>query len=163
METAMDYESTEYGSIERELHIDASPEVVFEVLSSPEHIREWWSAETAFEPAAGATGRLTWTDAETGRHETAPFTVVAADPPRLFSFRWIYDEAEAAAPGNSLLVTFELVPEGAGTTVRFRESGYRERGWEAAVLEAHYNDHRQGWDLYLPRLVATADRLAAAR
>ncbi len=156
----------EYGSIERELHVDASPEVVFEVLSSPEHIREWWSAETtAFEPAGGATGRLTWTDQDTGRHQSAPFTVVEADPPRMFSFRWTYDETEteAAGPGNSLLVTFELVPAGTGTTVRFRESGYRERGWEAAVLEAHYDDHRQGWDFYLPRLVATADRLAAAR
>ncbi len=153
----------EYGSIERELHIDASPEVVFEVLSSPEHIREWWSAETAFEPVAGATARLTWTDEDTGRQQSSPFTVVEADPPRMFSFRWTYDETEAAGPGNSLLVTFELVPTEKGTTVRFRESGYRERGWEAAVLEAHYNDHRQGWDFYLPRLVATADRLAATR
>lgn len=155
----------EYGSIERELHIDASPEVVFEVLSSPEHIREWWSADTAFEPVAGATARLTWTDEDTGRRQSAPFTVVEADPPRMFSFRWTYDETEteAAGPGNSLLVTFELVPTDKGTTVRFRESGYRERGWEAAVLEAHYDDHRQGWDFYLPRLVATADRLAATR
>lgn len=155
----------EYGSIERELHIDASPEVVFEVLSSPEHIWEWWSADTAFEPVAGATARLTWTDEDTGRRQSAPFTVVEADPPRMFSFRWTYDETEteAAGPGNSLLVTFELVPTDKGTTVRFRESGYRERGWEAAVLEAHYDDHRQGWDFYLPRLVATADRLAATR
>lgn len=155
----------EYGSIERELHIDASPEVVFEVLSSPEHIREWWSADTAFEPVAGATARLTWTDEDTGRQQSAPFTVVEADPPRMFSFRWTYDETETetAGPGNSLLVTFELVPTDKGTTVRFRESGYRERGWEAAVLEAHYDDHRQGWDFYLPRLVATADRLAATR
>jgi uncharacterized protein YndB with AHSA1/START domain len=30
----------EYGSIEREIHVDASPEVVFEVVSSPEHISE---------------------------------------------------------------------------------------------------------------------------
>lgn len=163
----------EYGSIERELHVDASPEVVFEVLSSPEHIREWWSADTAFEATPGATARLTWTDENTGRQQSTPFTVVEADPPRMFSFRWTYDEAgteagseaktEAAGPGNSLLVTFELVPTDKGTTVHFRESGYRERGWEAAVLEAHYEDHRQGWDFYLPRLVATADRLAAAR
>lgn len=61
-------------------------------------------------------------------------------------------------PGNSLLVTFELAPAGDGTTLRFRE-----RGWEAAVLEAHYNDHRQGWDFYLPRLAATAKQTAGAR
>jgi hypothetical protein len=60
-------------------------------------------------------------------------------------------------------VTFELVPTEQGTTVRFRETGYRERGWQAAVLEAHYKDHRQGWDFYLPRLAETATQLAAAR
>jgi uncharacterized protein YndB with AHSA1/START domain len=153
----------EYGSIERELHIDASPEVVFEVLSSPEHIRGWWSAETEFEPVAGTASRLTWTDKDTGRAQSTPFTVVEVDPPRMFSFRWTYDEDEVAGQGNSLLVTFELVPAGEGTTVSFRETGYRERGWEAAVLEASYNDHRQGWDFYLPRLAEAASRLAAAR
>jgi uncharacterized protein YndB with AHSA1/START domain len=153
----------EYGSIEREVHVDASPEVVFEVLSSPEHIRDWWSAETEFEPVARSAGSLTWTDTDADRVHSTPFTVVEVDRPRLFSFRWAYDEGEIARPGNSLLVTFELVASGEGTTVRFRESGYRERGWEAAVLEAQYNDHRQGWDFYLPRLAETANRLAAAR
>lgn len=152
----------EYGSIERELYIDASPEVVFKVLSTPEHIQDWWSAETEFEPVPGAASQLTWTDKDTGRQQSTPFTVVEVDPPRRFSFRWAYDD-KVAAPGNSLLVTFELVRSGEGTTVRFNETGYRERGWEAAVLEAHYNDHRQGWDFYLPRLAEAASRVAAAR
>jgi uncharacterized protein YndB with AHSA1/START domain len=153
----------EHGSIERELHIDASPEVVFEVLSTPEHIRDWWSAETEFEPVAGAASRFAWTDGDTGREHSTPFTVVEADPPRTFAFRWTYDEGAAPGAGNSLLVTFELVPAGEGTTVRFRETGYRERGWEAALLEATYNDHRQGWDFYLARLVQAANRVAAGR
>ena len=153
----------EFGSIERELHIDASPDVVFEVLSDPAHIREWWSAENDFGATVGTSGRLTWTDESTGRQQSAPFTVVDADPPRMFSFRWTHNEGETAGPGNSLLVTFELTPVGDGTTVRFRETGYRERGWEAAVLEATYNDHRQGWDFYLPRMAETATRVAAQR
>jgi uncharacterized protein YndB with AHSA1/START domain len=150
----------EYASIERELHIDATPDVVFEVLSSPEYIRDWWSAETEFEAVAGATSQFTWTDAATGGKQSSPFTVVEADPPRTFSFRWVYDEGAAPSASNSLLVTFELVATGEGTTVRFRETGFRERGWEAAVLEAHYNDHRQGWDFYLPRLTEAATKLA---
>jgi uncharacterized protein YndB with AHSA1/START domain len=153
--------SMEYGSIERELEIDASPEVVFEVISSPEHIRDWWSAETEFDRVAGATGAFTWTNE--GQQQSAPFTVVELDPPRRFSFRWTYDEGAEPGLGNSLLVTFELVAAGEGTVVRFSETGFRERGWEAAVLEAHYNDHRSGWDFYLPRLTDTASRRAAAR
>lgn len=148
----------EYASIERELHIDASPEVVFEVLTTPDYIRQWWSAETEFEPAAGATGVLTWSDREASGHQPAPFTIVTIDPPHSFSFRWIYDDGDTPAVDNSLLVTFELVASGEGTTVRFRETGYRERGWEAAVLEAYYNDHENGWDFLLPRVaeIATA-------
>ncbi len=153
----------EFGSIERELHIDASPQVVYEVLTTPEYIRDWWSAETDLEPIVGSTGNVTWTDQGSGQCQSAPFTVVEADPPRTFSFRWTYDEGVVAGPANSLLVTFELTAADEGTTVRFRETGYRERGWEAAVLEAHYNDHRQGWDFYLPRVAEVANRRAAVR
>lgn len=153
----------EYGSIEREVHIDASPEVVFEVLTRPEHIREWWSAQTELEPVGGATGALSWTNDDTGERHTTPFSIVDIDPPRLFSFRWAYDEGVGAGAGNALLVTFELAASGEGTTLRFRESGFREQGWEAAMLEATYNDHRQGWDFYLPRLADTAARLATSR
>src|SRR4051794_38706383 len=32
----------EFGSIERDVFVEASPEVVFEVVSSPDHIKQWW-------------------------------------------------------------------------------------------------------------------------
>lgn len=146
----------ELGSIERELHVDATPEVVFDVLTRPEHIRAWWDADTAMEPRTGATDHLTWVDKENGGLHTEPFTITELDPPRLFSFRWVYEEGAMATPANSLLVTFELEPTESGTTVRFRETGYREKGWEAAVLQATYEDHERGWDYFLPRLADTA-------
>lgn len=151
----------EYASIERELHIEASPEVVFDVVSRPEHIREWWSADTGVEPRPGAAGALTWTDENSGEKKSMQYEVVDADAPKFFSFRWTHDVGETPDAGNSLLVTFELSPAGDGTRLVFRETGYRERGWESAVLEAHYNDHRQGWDFYLPRLAASAARASA--
>ena len=150
----------EYGSIEREIHIDAAPDVVFDVVSSPEHIREWWGgAETEVEPRAGATGELVWRDASTAEAHVVPITVVDAVPPRLFSFRWTHPAGEVAAEGNSLLVTFELVPAGEGTVLRLTETGFREMGWEAAVLEHQLGEHSAGWDHYLPRLAPYAERL----
>ena len=48
---------TEYGSIEREIYVDASPEVVFAVVSRPEHLREWWPDDAALDdPTPGGTG-----------------------------------------------------------------------------------------------------------
>ena len=89
-------------------------------------------------------------------------TIFTTDPPRRVSFRWAYDEGDAATSSNSLLVTFDLVPSGAGTLLRFKEAGFREQGWEAAVLEEQYREHVTGWDYFLPRLVTYVDRLVSA-
>jgi uncharacterized protein YndB with AHSA1/START domain len=88
-------------------------------------------------------------------------TVVDVQPPTRFAFRWTHSPGEEAAEGNSLLVTFDLVAQGEGTLVRFRETGFRERGWEAAVLEATYRDHTHGWDHFLPRLATYVGTLDA--
>lgn len=154
----------EYGSIEREVHIDASPEVVFEVVSRPEHLTEWWPDETTLESSApGATGELIWGDQDNPRAHVQLMTVVESDPPRRFAFRWTHTADQEAAPGNSLLVTFDLVPTATGTSLRMTETGFRERGWEAAVLEEAYREHVEGWDLFVPRLRTYAERLVASR
>ncbi|WP_030511161.1 SRPBCC family protein [Microbispora rosea] len=151
----------EYGSIERELHIDATPEVVYQVISSPEHLREWWPDDAELDPVPGATGAVTFGDPASSDAKVEPLIVLEADPPRRFAFRWIYDDGKPAAAGNSLLVTFDLVPSGDGTLLRFEETGFRERGWEAAVLREAYLDHVRGWDIFLPRLVTYADKVVA--
>ena len=151
----------EYGSIAREIHIEATPEVVYEVISTPEHLRQWWPDAAEFEPVRGAAGIISFGDTSTPAAHVARITVAEADPPRRFSFRWVYDEGEVPTPANSLLVTFELVPSGAGTLLRFTESGFREKGWEEAVLEEQYREHVSGWDYFLPRLVKYVARLAS--
>jgi uncharacterized protein YndB with AHSA1/START domain len=146
----------EFGTLERRIHIDASPEVVFEVVSRPEHLAEWWADEASLgEAAPGAVGELVWRD----REHVATMTVVDVDPPRRFSFRWVAPEGEPAVAGNSLLVTFELSPSRGGTLLRLTETGFREKGWEIAVLEEQYRDHENGWDTFLPRLAAYAGGL----
>lgn len=152
----------EFGTIEREVRIEASPEVVFDVISSPEHIRDWWSAESELEPVVGSTSELTWRDEASGRVDVVPITVIDVNPPHLFSFRWTQGRGETATPSNSLLVTFELSPSGTGTVLRLTESGFRERGWEIARLEEEYQDHVNGWDFYLPRIAEVAVRQVSA-
>lgn len=147
----------EMGSIERELQVAASPDVVYEVISSAEHLSEWWPDHAELDHAAiGGRGRLTFGDPGSPDAKSERFLVVEAEPPKRFAFRWVIEPDEDATDLNSLLVTFELVPAADGTLVRFSESGFRERGWEAAVLEQAYRDHVQGWDHFLPRLVSHA-------
>jgi uncharacterized protein YndB with AHSA1/START domain len=152
----------EYGKIEREIVIDASPTTVFEVITSPEHLTSWWPDEAVIEPTPGAVGELVFGDRSSGDAQIPQITVVDAEPPRLFSFRWVYPDGEVARDGNSLLVTFELSASGDGTLLRMTETGFREKGWEVAVLEEQYRDHSTGWDHFLPRLVAYARTVGVA-
>lgn len=143
----------ELGTIEREIYIGASPETVFEVVSRPDHVREWWPDDARYEPTPGSTGEIVFGDRNADGTVVA-FSVVEARPPRMFSFRWTHSGDEVAAVGNSLLVTFDLTPSGSGTLLRMTETGFRELGWQVAVLEQQYQEHVTGWDYYLPRLAS---------
>src|SRR6185369_5067905 len=147
----------EHGTIEREIHIDARPDVVFDVVSSPEHLREWWPDEAEYPVEPGGAGRIgfggSWVQ----------FTVVDAIPTKHFSFRWAHTEGETAAPVNSLLAVSELEPDGTGTRLRMTETGFRERGWDEAKIAAEHADHTTGWDHFLPRLHAYATEVGATR
>lgn len=138
----------EFGKLEREIRIDAVPEIVFDVVSRPEHIKMWWSDDASFEPEPGAVGELVWGD----RAAVEAITLVTVDPPRTFAFHWVAPGGELPGADNSLLVTFDLEPSGDGTILRVTESGWREKGWEAAVLEEAFHDHERGWDVFLPKL-----------
>jgi uncharacterized protein YndB with AHSA1/START domain len=155
-------QDVELGSIEREHFIDARPEVVFEVISDPGHVVEWWADAASYQATPGSKGTISFGSVDDGG-KVVSLTVIEAVRPKTFSFRWTHDTEEAADVGNSLLVTFELVPSGAGTLLKFTETGFREMGWEAAVLEANFRDHTAGWDHFLPRLESYAESLGKRR
>jgi len=146
---------SELGSIEREIYVGATPEVVFEVVSDPEHVRQWWPDDARYDPVPGGTGEITF--GQGPDRSVEQLTVVESLPPRTFSFRWTHPAGHEATAGNSLLVTFELVPSGEGTLLRMTETGFREQGWEIAVLEQRYREHVDGWAYYLPRLAPYAE------
>ena len=141
----------ELGSIVREIYVEASPDVVFEVVSSPQHVQEWWPDDARYDVRPGSAGEIVFGDPEAGG-KVVSLTVVEVQAPRTFSFRWTHPASEEAAEGNSLLVTFELTPQDGGTLLKMTETGFREMGWEAAVLEQQYREHVTGWDYFLPRL-----------
>jgi uncharacterized protein YndB with AHSA1/START domain len=136
------------ASIEREIGIDAPPEVVYQVISSAEHLRNWWPDHAEIDAVPGATGFVAFGEPGSPEAKVVAMTVVEADPPRRFAFRWCHDRHEAATPANSLLVTFDLIPTATGTLLRFRETGFAGAG----LGEAEYRDHVSGWDHFLPRL-----------
>src|SRR5215813_4323329 len=93
----------EFGAIEREIYVEAPPEIVFEVVSRPEYVKQWWPDDARYEPAPGSAGEIVFGDPDADGM-VASFTVVDVRPPRTFSFRWTHPTGAVAVEGNSLLV-----------------------------------------------------------
>ena len=74
----------EFASIEREVYVQAAPEIVFEVVSSPEHIKGWWPDEADYQAVPGAIGHISFGDVNEGGH-LAALTVLTVAPPLIFA------------------------------------------------------------------------------
>ena len=134
--------TAETTSVEREIAIGASPETVWEFLVDPDKATRWMGQTVSFDPHPGGLYRI-----EVIPGHTASGEFVELDPPRRLVYTWGWEAGEDGAnpvPPGSSTVEIELVPDGAGTTLRFRHSGLPSA--EAA------DSHTKGWDHYLARL-----------
>jgi uncharacterized protein YndB with AHSA1/START domain len=95
--------------ITRELVLTQPPEEVWEALTDPERLAEWFANEVELDPRPGGRGVFRWDNGET---RTA--TVEEVDPLHRFGFRW-EDEGEGE-------VEFELEEVDEGTKVTVRET-----------------------------------------
>ena len=137
-------------SVEREILIEASPEVVWGVITEPEQIRRWFSDEADFEGRVGADGTLTWTPGGRGGEKESdlivPIRVVEAEPFRRFSFRWNHPEGAGPDQSNSALVEFSLLEEAGGTRLRVLESGIDAVTHGQEDKARYLEDHEHGWE-----------------
>src|SRR5271166_1429029 len=103
-------------SVEREILIEASPEVVWNVITEPEQISRWFSDEAEVEGRAGADGTLTWRPGGRGGDHDAvvPIRVVEAEPFRRFSFRWNHPQGADRDESNWARFESTLIEEAGG-------------------------------------------------
>ena len=139
--------------IEREVLIDAPVEVVWETITEPEQIAQWFAERVELDLAPGGRGVLVF-ERDTGE-TIAPLVVVQVSPPDLFSFRWGHPEGEEPTVGNSCLVEFSLRPAAGGRTrLRVSETGLDRTDWDDSTKADYAADHRRGWTTLTDRLVA---------
>ena len=70
-------------TITRDIVINASAETVYDVVSRPEHIANWFSDEAELEPIPGRRGVLTFRMGDRRTEESViEVTVVSADRPQ---------------------------------------------------------------------------------
>jgi uncharacterized protein YndB with AHSA1/START domain len=133
--------------IERAILIDAPVEIVWAVVTEPEHISRWFSDSIELELRPGGVARLRWDD-----HGTVDGRVERVEPPHFFSFRWVVQHGSDLADGNSTLVEFSLSAEGESTRLTVVESGFRDLAGADDDKQDLFDDHARGWKKELGEL-----------
>jgi uncharacterized protein YndB with AHSA1/START domain len=152
--------------IEREILIDAPLDVVWSVITEPEHVGGWFSDSAAIDLRPGGKVILSWE-----AHGSEHWRVERVAPPHFVSFRWMragqdHPTGAELREANSTLVEFTLTPEGEGTRLRVVESGFRQLGGSEEEKAKDADEHRRGWELELGELreyVSTQVRGSARR
>jgi uncharacterized protein YndB with AHSA1/START domain len=130
-------------AVERELMIDASPETVWEFLVDPEKATLWMGQRAWFDPRPGGVYRVDVIPGNTARGE-----FVEVDPPRRLVISWGWEPGgNGTVPPGSTTIEIELIPNGEGTTFRFKHE-------LPSAKEAE--GHAIGWDHYFERLAVAA-------
>jgi uncharacterized protein YndB with AHSA1/START domain len=83
--------------VTREVVVDAEPGDVWEALTDPERLEEWFANEVELDPEPGGSGVFRW---ENGEEREA--LVEDVDVGRRFAFRWRDAEGEESVVAISL-------------------------------------------------------------
>jgi uncharacterized protein YndB with AHSA1/START domain len=138
--------------IEREIDIDAPIDVVWTVITEPEHITSWFTDSVELDVRAGAEGRFGWDVKATNRKFVVNLRVERLDPPHFFSFRWDYPDGDDPTETNAPLVEFRLEDRGGSTRLRLVESGLEKIARSDEAKEAYFAEHTSGWTSIVERL-----------
>jgi uncharacterized protein YndB with AHSA1/START domain len=140
--------------IEQEVLIDAPLEVVWKVVTEPEHVAGWFSDEAVIDLRPGGEATLTWHE-----HGTFRGRVERVEPPSLVAFTWARPAGEEPRADNSTLVEFTLSEEDGRTRLRVVESGFRKLHGTDEEKAKYAEGNTEGWRQELGELVVYAATL----
>ena len=145
-------------SIEREIVIEAPVDVVWSVVTEPEHVARWFSDEAEIDLRPGGDARVTWHQ-EGGAYRVR---IERVEPPHTFAYRWVRRPGIEPVEGNSTLVVFSLRAEGEHTRLRVTESGFAQLAWTEDERAEYQAENVRGWASELAELREYALEVAVA-
>jgi uncharacterized protein YndB with AHSA1/START domain len=140
-------------AITRVVLIRAHRAAVWEAITTPELMTEWFGQKAEFEKMeVGATGTLGWDG-----YGDFPVEIVEVDEPNTFAFRW-GQESEPISDETSTLVRFTLDDEPDGTRLTLVETGFNSVAGSDEHRRKRADENRQGWNEELDELVAFLEK-----
>jgi uncharacterized protein YndB with AHSA1/START domain len=132
--------------IRREISINAAKERIYEAISDPEQVVQWFPERIFGNYSVGSQPVFDF-----GSNTRNPIAVVAAQPYDYFAFRWVPGSntynGDVLAVANTL-VEFRIEDLGGGICkVTLTESGF------ADLPASAYHQNVHGWDMMMDRLL----------
>ena len=128
--------------VDVERRIAATPDEVFTYLTDPEKYTRWKGERAELDPRPGGLYRV-----RMGPDAVALGEYVEVEPPSRVVFTWGWEGSGDVPPGSTT-VEITLRRDGDGTLLRLRHTGFPS--------DADADLHREGWEMYVGRLVAVA-------
>ena len=141
-------------TIEQEISIAAPITTVWDVITKPEYISQWFGSQVELDVRPGGKGRLIW-----GEDVEAPLDIVAVEKPHLFSFLWVAPDEQTKPTQQQTLVAFRLREDGAQTRLSLTESGFEKLAMTAAQKATLIANHTSGWADFLSTLQRVAQNI----
>jgi len=126
-------------TLEKELFIKASPQRVFQALTTQEDLERWFLVKAEIDLRLGGAIRFEW-----GPGMVEVGKILVCEPPHRLSYSW-----EATGPGPTT-ITFELTRENAGTRLHLIHTGIGEgEDWDTYSTAVD-----SGWSAHLKDLTS---------
>jgi uncharacterized protein YndB with AHSA1/START domain len=139
--------------IVREIHIRATPEIVFEFFTDAGKLTRWLATEATLDPRPGGVCHQEHAreDGSGGSyHMRGEFIEVS--PAERVVFTWGFTDPDVGVPPGSSVVDVTFTPDGDGTRLRLEH-----RDLPAAAVDSH----SEGWTGMLERLVTAVTDTAS--
>lgn len=136
-------------AVELSIHIEASPETVWSILTVPEHYSAWMGGQVTFETRVGSPYRALFPQYQLVLvGEVLEFD----DLQRRFVLSWGIESGPQAEtmPAASSRVEYQVTAGQGGAHVEVRHSGF--------LTARTAREHEEGWRFHLGRLSLSANR-----
>jgi uncharacterized protein YndB with AHSA1/START domain len=133
------------GVVEQTLRIAARPETVWRYWTDPDRLRDWWgSAELDARPGGDYVVQMS-----AGPTMRGEFVELVPHERIVFTFGWDLMDGGPRVPPGTTRVEVTLTADEGDTILTLRHTG---------LPYAHAEEHRMGWEHFLPLLADAITR-----
>ncbi|MGD9710847.1 MAG: SRPBCC domain-containing protein [Thermomicrobiales bacterium] len=142
--------------ITREMTLDFPVERVWQAITDPAEVRQWFGDQSVYELREGGTGVHKWGD---NAHR---MRIVTLEPPHRYVYEWVVEQYDdESRPFDEMQTTrveyrLESIPQ--GTRLFLTESGFASHPRDKR--ESNYADNSEGWASELAKLPVFLARAA---